>query len=335
LPALLGVLLLVLLGGLWHLPVGASWAWVVTKLLGTVLSVLLLWQSIDNNSIVAQFCSFNKKTDCNSLLTSPAAMVFGLFSWAEVGFAYFSVGLVAVLLAPPTVWLWQFMAILGVPFTCWSVWHQWKVAKMWCPLCLGVVAVLWIEAILSILAFESGISFTSPNGEGLGERSNFSILVVSALALLPTALYAWLKPFITKSQKLPFTTQALARFKYNTEIFKFLLHQERQIDESRLPKDLVLGATEAPLTLVFVTNPACTPCQVAKPKVEILLQQFPDELKVVMIDTTTKIPQEIQALAELQISHTPTFFFMGYELPQQYTIEDLQEFIGELVEEMV
>jgi hypothetical protein len=101
------------------------------------------------------------------------------------------------------------LSLVVLPFTLWSVWYQWKVAKTWCPLCLGVVAVLWVEAILSLFALQSGISFPSPNREGLGERSNFSILVVSALALLPTALYTWLKPLITKSQKLPFTTQAL------------------------------------------------------------------------------------------------------------------------------
>ena len=306
LPALLGVLLFVLLGGLWHLPVGASWAWVATKLVGTVASGLLLWQSIDKNSVVAQFCSFNKKTDCNSLLTSPAAMVFGLFSWAEVGFAYFSAGLVYVLMnsnllkdlqTPQAIPLWGealaefnllgLSSLVALPFTLWSVWYQWKIAKIWCPLCLVVVAVLWGEAMLSLFILSEGIIETTLVTPSLWGRVGVGFI----LALLPTVVYAWAKPFITKSQTLPHTTQALAHFKYNTDIFKFLLHQERQIDESKLPKDLVLGTAEAPLTLVFVTNPSCKPCQVVKPKVETLLQQFPDELKVVMIDTATKTPQ--------------------------------------------
>jgi ABC-type bacteriocin/lantibiotic exporter with double-glycine peptidase domain len=66
-----------------------NFAWLATKLVGTILSVLLLLQSLNKNSLVAKLCSFNKKTDCNSLLTSPAATLFGVVSWAEISFLYF------------------------------------------------------------------------------------------------------------------------------------------------------------------------------------------------------------------------------------------------------
>ena len=37
---------------------------------------------------------------------------------------------------------------------------------------------------------------------------------------------------------------------------------------------------------------------------------------------------------ENQISFTPTFFIAAYQLPELYKVEDLQYFIGEMVEEI-
>ena len=59
-----------------------------------------------------------------------------------------------------------------------------------------------------------------------------------------------------------------------------------------------------------------------------------------------KILQGLETLTELdkkahqtwcnenQISFTPTFFIAGYQLPDLYKVEDLQYFIGEMVEEI-
>ncbi len=92
-----------------------------------------------------------------------------------------------------------------------------------------------------------------------------------------------------------------------------------------------MGNVEAPLTLVFVTNPDCPPCKAAKPKVDALLEQFSEELKVVMVYTNV----DKTWCNENQISFTPTFFIAGYQLPELYKVEDLQSFIAEMVEEIV
>ena len=49
----------------------------------------------------------NRKGGCDTVLSTKASKFFGLFGWSEVGFAYFSVSLVALLVFPviPHRWL--------------------------------------------------------------------------------------------------------------------------------------------------------------------------------------------------------------------------------------
>ena len=40
--------------------------------------------------------------------------------------------------------------LLSLPYTGWSVWYQYKVAKQWCPLCLSVLLLLWMTAVVNV-----------------------------------------------------------------------------------------------------------------------------------------------------------------------------------------
>ncbi len=305
-----------------------NFVWLATKLVGTILSVLLLWQSLEKNSLIAKLCSFNKKTDCNSLLTSPAANLFGVVSWAEIGFFYFCGSLCWLLFFNYNLFIFNILAYLSLPFVAWSVWYQWKIAKVWCPLCLGVAAVLLIE--LSPTPALRNVA--PPTGEGV-LQGIFSPPLWGGLGGafgLVISIYFFLKPFFVSATKVPKLQKELAIFKNNFDIFKNLLHQQKHINEETLPQQIILGNVEASLTLVFVTNPDCPPCKAAKPKVEALLEQFSEELKVVMVYTNV----DKTWCNENQISFTPTFFIAGYQLPELYKVEDLQYFIAEMTEEI-
>lgn len=69
--------------------------------------------------------------------------LFGVFSWSEVGFGYFSVSLASLLLFPH---MWPALALCNVcclPYTVWSIWYQRFRARHWCTLCVGVQSTLW------------------------------------------------------------------------------------------------------------------------------------------------------------------------------------------------
>lgn len=96
-------------------------------------------------------CGLIDRTGCHTVLSTKASSFFGLFSWSEVGLAYFGVSLGCLLVFPRYL---PYLAIINAcccPFSIWSVWYQKKRAKAWCTLCLITQACLWC-ALLCFLA---------------------------------------------------------------------------------------------------------------------------------------------------------------------------------------
>lgn len=128
--------------GLFH-----SWgacALVVFNLVGLGASVLLLRKSLGIKDRAAEHvCGVLQAGGCDSIMEKKASKFFGLFSWSEVGFSYFSISLAVLLLFPSQ---WGHLALLNaccLPFTAWSIWYQRFRARSWCTLCVIVQATLW------------------------------------------------------------------------------------------------------------------------------------------------------------------------------------------------
>lgn len=115
------------------------------NLAGLYLSYMLLQKSLNIHTRTNdRVCSVLEKGGCDTIVSSPASKLFGVFSWSEVGFGYFGVSLVTLLLFPH---LWPSLAVFNaccLPYTCWSIWYQRFRARHWCTLCVGVQATLWL-----------------------------------------------------------------------------------------------------------------------------------------------------------------------------------------------
>lgn len=90
-------------------------------------------------------CGVIDRGGCNSILATPAAKFLGVFSWSEVGFAYFSVSLAAMLMFPQSLGWLALINALCCPYSFWSVWYQRFKAHKWCTLCLITQACLWLS----------------------------------------------------------------------------------------------------------------------------------------------------------------------------------------------
>ena len=85
-----------------------------------------------------------QKGGCDSILELKASKFFGIFSWSEVGFTYFSVSLLALLVFPQWICYLALCNACCLPFTFWSIWYQRFKAHKWCTLCVSVQATLWL-----------------------------------------------------------------------------------------------------------------------------------------------------------------------------------------------
>lgn len=162
-------------GGLWR-----QWSTVALAAIDTAglyLTWLLMGKMLNIKSRAADtMCRVLQEGGCDTILETPAAKFFGIFSWSEVGFTYFSVSLLALLIFPQSLpWLALCNACC-LPFTIWSLWYQKFRAKAWCTLCVSVQATLWL------------LFFCYLGGGWLGEafplRPGFFVLGVTYLTVL-------------------------------------------------------------------------------------------------------------------------------------------------------
>lgn len=130
--------------GLWHRV--ADMITIGLDMTGIALTWLLLLKTVGAPSKAADaVCGVIQAHGCNRVIGSGGTFL-GIFHWSEVGFAYFTVSLAAILLDPRTIpWL-AMVNLCCLPYTVWSVCYQHFKAKAWCTLCLGVQLTLWLLA---------------------------------------------------------------------------------------------------------------------------------------------------------------------------------------------
>jgi uncharacterized membrane protein len=349
-------------------------------LVGVMVTALLLWYEIDkSNPLLQKVCTGMVKGNCNAILTGKQAKVFSWLSWSEVGFFYFAGSLLALLFVPNAIILLAWLTIFALPYTIFSVYYQWRVAKQWCILCLAVQALLVVGAV-NVIA--SNFLFSLP------QLSFLLIPNCLLLFLLPALIWFAVKPYILNLQQAKNTKREYLRIKFNTEIFNTLLKKQKALI---IPADglgINLGNPAATNTIIKVCNPYCSPCAKAHPKIDALLEQIPNLKAQIIFNTTTneqdrgakpvkhllaiasegsnekgikkslndwyfaetkdyetfaaKYPMngellkqegKIEAMEKwckaAEIAFTPTIFINGYQLPDAYSIEDLQYFLLE------
>ncbi len=127
------------------------------KILGMAVVTLLLAQSLNNNNpLVNKICS-GKKSDCSRILNSDAAKIFGGLTWSDIGCFYFAGTSSTLLTCGNSSFGLQTLAILNaiaLPYTFYSIFYQWKVAKQWCILCCLVQLTLWLESLFFLPFWE-------------------------------------------------------------------------------------------------------------------------------------------------------------------------------------
>lgn len=140
-----GILFLYLFiaNGLWHqVP---TYFIAAIDMAGLYFTFLLVQKSLKiHNPAADRVCKVLQEGGCDSILEMKASKFFGLFGWSEVGFAYFSVSLLTLLLLPDMLpWL-ALCNLCCLPFTFWSIWYQKFRARKWCTLCVCVQGSLWL-----------------------------------------------------------------------------------------------------------------------------------------------------------------------------------------------
>lgn len=134
--------------------IASAFVLLIIKMIGLAATVLLLIYEIDkSNAFVKGICTAGTQPNCGAVLQSKASKILGM-SWSEAGFFYFA-STFLFLLFPGISFIAKICVLsiancLAAPYILFSVYYQWRVVKQWCPLCLTVQAVLFLELVWAI-----------------------------------------------------------------------------------------------------------------------------------------------------------------------------------------
>jgi uncharacterized membrane protein len=241
--------------------------------IGLVLSFLLFQKQfgIGAKKTLDEICRLGK-ANCDAVINSPGAKLFGVLNLSEVGFLYFLGGVlfqtVGTISGVATAGISLAVSSFAILLTVVTIYYQAFVIKNWCTLCLGLTVVIWLEFAFS-LSIWSGFNL------------NQAMLFVFFISYgLPLSAWALLRPYFIDSLKVKKLTKDAQKFTRNGQIFKTLLAEQPYVDAQRFTLEFSKGNPEAPLQITVVTNPDCPPCALAYFTISDLLIRYNNDLAV-------------------------------------------------------
>jgi uncharacterized membrane protein len=247
----------------------------------TVGALLLLYELDRHNPILKQICSAGKKVNCGAVLQSKASKIWGI-SWSAIGFSYF-MGMLLLLLSsgitsPAALLTVALINAVAIPYTFFSIYYQWRVAKQWCMLCLTVQALLFLQLSTALIGgWHTLIPITS---------ISTGLIIQTAISFaIPFIAVTLLMPALQKAKESKSLNTELQKLKHNPQIFEALLQKQKVVTENPEGLGLILGNADAKYKLIKVCNPFCGPCAAAHTPIEQLLHNNPD-VQVQILFTT-------------------------------------------------
>jgi len=226
------------------------WSILFTKTFGLITSFFLVQQELKiKNPFTDKICHISEKTDCNAVLESGSSSVFGWIGWADIGFIYFTGGLIYTLLSSEaySIGILSLLSILVIPYPFYSIYLQAFRLNKVCPLCLAVQITLVAEFIILIPVIRE-LTFN------LIHITNF--LSVYSLTLV---IYVLIREIINLRINIGSKTDRFNRFKRNPTIFRYLFI-EGYIEDIEIPDCLVAGNPKSKVVVHAFLSLYCQPC---------------------------------------------------------------------------
>lgn len=299
---------------------------------GVYISYLIVIHELGLHSkILDKFCSGeNKNTSCDAVLSSKGATIFGLFKLSDVGFVYFTalvlISLIISSIDLQTTSVIFLISTLAIPFTFYSLYYQWKVVKNWCPLCLSIVSILWLQFAALFLndAFWKYMYIID------------SSHVFFIASLLTTAsLWILIQPLLKKEQLFEKLKIEHVKFKRNFKLFKSAINLNPILDTA-IPavSELVFGNKnlDALLNIIVITNPMCGYCKESHRVIEKILKNENTNIQIIIRFNVS--PDDIEAKGTkiaakiLELYHTTNEKNCLYALSDIYSEMDADTWLN-------
>lgn len=250
------------------------------SLIGLFLSVFIVQHELGiSSTVVNNLCNISSETSCEASFQSKGSKIFNAIKLSDVCIVTFSSFLLYWLLFFNNAFLSYktilLCSILALPFTFYSLYYQFKIVKKWCPLCLGIIGVLWLQSLAILIA---NFSF----GVDSDDWTSLILLAVSGISSI--GIWNLLKQALERKLVLEKSEINHFKFKRNFALFNTLYQNEKNLSvpKNSIKGEIVLGNKNAPLELVLVTSPLCYYCKQAHKDIMRILQSAESQIKVII-----------------------------------------------------
>jgi hypothetical protein len=223
------------------------------------------------------FCNLTPKTSCESVIKSNKFKLNKNFGLSDISVIFFISQFFSVFLFSLSgnynylITLSTVLLITSIPITIISIFFQGIVQKKWCPICLGIITVLYLE--LGVLYFFN---------EGVSSLNfiSFPFLIFAISYLIPLLGWVLIKKYFKKYFELKSNRIQLTKFNRNYKLFSYALLNSKKVKYSTLNSKIKLGNPGAKLKISIVTSPFCGHCAKAHELIKEVLDKYSNEVLI-------------------------------------------------------
>jgi thiol-disulfide isomerase/thioredoxin len=193
------------------------------------------------------------------VLESKDAKLIGRYSWAEIGFCYFLVNVIALMSTEHAYNVLALFAAISVPYSIWSIWYQHRLAQ-WCPLCVMVQIVLASQFVSCIFVGD----YSLPIQLDTHTIIFLSIAYISSILALNMVL-----PILSHSLELKEVRWRYNHIKMDKQVFSLLLNTGDNYDVDCY-SSIKFGNVDSDTVVTIFSNPYCNPCAIMHKRLQAL-----------------------------------------------------------------
>ncbi len=245
----------------------------IWNVMGLCICLLLMQKQVFGESRWGdRVCSLFQHAGCNDILNGAYAKFWGI-SWSEIGTGYFMANLLLLPLYPSAMGMLCVVNWLAMCYGLWSIYYQWRVAKRWCLLCVGVQVVVWGMGVTAACCMRD---------IPLSAAAGLCTAIVIVACMMAVHQYAVL---FQLDKECVSTVRQYRTLKCNHVVAKALVENSAYYEVSDADSSIIFGNKESQLRITILGNPHCNPCARLHWRVEELLRLYGSDICVQYIFT--------------------------------------------------
>jgi hypothetical protein len=244
--------------------------------IGILISSFIIIQEFGfKSTFVSKVCNLNTTTSCTTVFASKTGKINQNIGLSDLCILYFFsqviFGVASGSIHANSYSLVFTVSLICLPITTYSIYAQKFIIKTWCPLCLGIVATLWLQTFVAVIYFIKTASLFSLN---LAPALAYSFTV-----LITICIWFLVKPLLVNAAKFKTVNIDALSFRRNYHLFiPFYTNQEEHDMEISGLKDFSVGNSNAPIKIMAILSPDCPICSYTNEVLNRLIKKYPNDI---------------------------------------------------------